>query len=60
MMKKIAPSTYIHTNERKIGLVNIVKLLSSCGQSYKAPTIVIYVSRVVNISHLLVTTTIES
>ena len=32
----------------------------SSGQSYKASTIVIYESRVVNMSNLLVTTTVES
>ena len=31
----------------------------TCGQSYKAPTVVIYVSRVVNLSNLLVSTTLE-
>ena len=30
------------------------------GQSYKATTILIYVSRVINISNLLVSTTLES
>ena len=33
---------------------------SSSGQSYKASTIVIYKSRVVNVSNLLVITTVES
>ena len=31
-----------------------------CGQSYKAPTIVIYVYTILNISILLVSTTLES
>ena len=31
-----------------------------CGQSYKASTIVIYESRVINMSNLLITTTLES
>ena len=31
-----------------------------CGQSYKASTIIIYVSRVINISNLLVSTTLDS
>ena len=32
----------------------------SGGQSYKASTIVIYESRVINMSYLIVTTTVES
>ena len=43
---------------------NIIKPLSYglkfSGQSYKTPTVVIYVSRVVNISNLLVSTTLEA
>ena len=34
--------------------------IKNCGQTYKASTIVIYESRVVNISNLLVTSTLES
>ena len=35
-------------------------ILSRSGQSYKAPKIVIYVFRVINISNLLVSTTLVS
>ena len=34
-------------------------IFMTCGQSYKASTIVIYESRVVNVSNLLVITTVE-
>ena len=37
-----------------------LRRLITCGQSYKASTIIIYDSRVVNMSNLLVTTTLES
>ena len=40
-----------------MGSILITKL---SGQSYKAPTIIIYISRVLNISYLLVRMTLES
>ena len=37
-----------------------VDMFQTGGQSYKAPTIVMYISWVINISDLLVRTTLES
>ena len=40
--------------------VELIQILGTCGQCYKASLIVIYESRVVNISNLVVITTLES
>ena len=53
--------TGIHKWQKKTETSNILhRLTIFSGQYYKASTIIIYKSRVVNMSNLLVTTTLES